>query len=1252
MSFRFEQPSNEDDFEEFCERLLQKHFKCKTLELYGKRGEKQDGIDIIDTAATRPFRAAQCKHHEFTKTLQPQKLEDEVNKAAGSGFDLHEYYVLSTARKSAWAQKRVIKINGDKAYGQKFVTTLWTWSEIQGALSNLNERDRDYVIHGGTGRDVSALEPMFKEVMRESIAENSLNANDVELQARLDSVEALIKDDKRDFAKYELEKIDALSTSTASAEDRYLIKRLNAKYLMLTGEHEKAARLFLEAFDLQPKLEQARINRAVAFDLLGNHERAFVLATELKDEGIRSEPIPAILMRTSPRPIDEELSKWLSDFLDTSEELNLSYAMDYLDESKYEEALKAAERVSRITPASSRAVLIEAMVSHTLGVNDKGQTRRERLETAYQKYQLAIGDQTDAIPERAQPDALRNLASVQFLLERDDPKKTFEEAIEKAHDKGPYFSSFLNYLCSREDYETAKKQLCRVPKGLSFQDESFLRNTIEYNTNPEADKAGVIESMFALGGEKENGRRMECLVFAVQWSTQSGLIDEALSQLESSQDSTDPLTYQACVAWLHLERGAKESAKESARTAVALVSEESDPQLVSLVGRLLARMGLFSEAVPILAQVADSNRLSDDTRALLDCAMEAGKHDVVLDVCQKLRTAKAGNSKTLNLEIQLLSRYQPTKAIAVLEAELDNDVQNKLLYAALCFLRTRLNGSVEDLDIGRLPSWNEIPVVDSHIVLFPLIAAEFYATAIEFAYAQLRANPNEELAHGRYMWLFLQFARGSGLSLDPTKIEEGTAVYYTESDAPSKTLVIDGTAEEPLAENEIRPDSALAELLKNKTAGDEVYVAKEGVQPRKIEINAVLSKYVHRYQDVMHNMQIRFPGTSAIQLIIMEHEGEFDISPIVQSLEERRKYVDQILEEFKRLPASMAFLAKWLGLSYFETFESLTALPEIGIRCCLGRNSGLADALAKLRTSRKLVLDLSAIFTFDKLQLWEQLDEYELIVARSTVDELSIWKRELSENGLKSGGTTHLNESGQLRLIEFSEAEIKEREQQATSLLDRVQRDFEIRESKTMPAVPEAREHYEELEATPLLETILLAHEDNETTLVADDVYAHWAATTDYALPGIWTQVLLDELERSHKIARGVYVDCIAKLIGWNFGPIQWNAEFAYAGCRLAEGNVNKWPFAAVVRQFRNEQNSLRQRCRIAVELFFKMYWNEDVSQFLHTSIIHAVLNALDTKQAVDLIREDASERFTPYEKMYRDLNLNLQIWEQKHLGR
>lgn len=110
MSFRFPQPSNEDDFEEFYERLLQKHFGCRTLPQYRKHGEEQLGIDSIDTAYSEPFLAAQRKHHESIVAVLKQQLtaqriyQDMVSEHgfSGSPFELcsivrlfHKQYPLA-----------------------------------------------------------------------------------------------------------------------------------------------------------------------------------------------------------------------------------------------------------------------------------------------------------------------------------------------------------------------------------------------------------------------------------------------------------------------------------------------------------------------------------------------------------------------------------------------------------------------------------------------------------------------------------------------------------------------------------------------------------------------------------------------------------------------------------------------------------------------------------------------------------------------------------------------------------------------------------------------------------------------------------------------------------------------------------------------------------------------------------------------------------------------------------------------------
>src|SRR5437763_16406541 len=111
MPYRYPQPANEDAFEEFCLVLLRDHWTLPTLDRYGHRGERQDGVDLVDTGGGSPFRGVQCKHHDSTKTLPPRELEAEVEKAKGFPEPLNEFFILTTAKKSTQAQRKVRDIN-------------------------------------------------------------------------------------------------------------------------------------------------------------------------------------------------------------------------------------------------------------------------------------------------------------------------------------------------------------------------------------------------------------------------------------------------------------------------------------------------------------------------------------------------------------------------------------------------------------------------------------------------------------------------------------------------------------------------------------------------------------------------------------------------------------------------------------------------------------------------------------------------------------------------------------------------------------------------------------------------------------------------------------------------------------------------------------------------------------------------------------------------------------------------------------
>ena len=83
MRFEFLIPSNEEEFEEFCLRYFRHVEKCGGLKRYGKRGEKQHGIDLLNLHATKPLLAVQCKRKERHKRLSKSEILHEVAEAEG-----------------------------------------------------------------------------------------------------------------------------------------------------------------------------------------------------------------------------------------------------------------------------------------------------------------------------------------------------------------------------------------------------------------------------------------------------------------------------------------------------------------------------------------------------------------------------------------------------------------------------------------------------------------------------------------------------------------------------------------------------------------------------------------------------------------------------------------------------------------------------------------------------------------------------------------------------------------------------------------------------------------------------------------------------------------------------------------------------------------------------------------------------------------------------------------------------------------
>jgi hypothetical protein len=1252
MSFENYFP-HEEDFADFCVRFMNALYECNSFQKFGKRGEKQDGIDIIDmshgsAAKGGKFLAVQCKNHEPHITCEPGEISAEVRKAAKSGFRIDEYYILTSGRKTVFADKEVLELNGTKPHGQTFLTYVWAWPEIRTKLEEFDAFTYERVLNAGKSRSSENLKAISSEISR-SLAPNTLESQKPELQARFSKVEAHLKENSKELAKYELEQIDAIPAAMQHAKDRYLVHRLNAKYLMLMGEYEQAAQRFLKAYAEQSDLDQAMINRAVAFELLGRKDEAWKQAEQLLKRGIRTEPLPAIAYRTAPKPHSESTIAYYSDQLSTSEELSLVIADEARDEGRFEDSIAACDRVLQINASSARACLLRAFANQSLAVQGDRNLRRARLELAERDYQSARDNESDRLPDSLRADLFRNLGNVQFLLDIPGHASSFEEAIRVARDKFTYVEQYLGYLCARTEFETAGKVLQQYGIDDTKRNQRFLKLVIEKNLSEASSCENFIVDMLALYQEGEFDRRDECLGFVVQWSIDSGRAQEAIARLNAIADIIDPFEFHCCMAWLeHIEED-DVKAKKSASDTKSLMTPDSPQNYVYLLGRLFVELGDDESALPVLEQAADWSRLTQETRSLLDCAQRLQKHDVMLEVCRTLRKNKSDTKQSRSLELQILYGYVPKEAQTLIHELVQEHPDDRQLYAWLCHIETRLHGKFAALDVTRLPLASETSVFDSQRVLGPLLGACKFGEAISFAYENLRCNQGDEIAHGRYMWIFMQYAGKSDLSLDYTEVAPECAVLYREKEGELKSVVITNHLNGSRFDGEISPDSELGKELIHRKVGDEVTLSPLSLQPRVVKVEAILSKFVYRYQQVLQNFQLNFPHANTIQMLKVMDGDELDVSLFKKSLEERRKHTDAVLDLFKQNPLPISALATWLGIEYRDAFEFLSTKPDIGIRCSLMETIGSSRSTPKVLdlNSKSLVLDQSAVLTIENLDLWKHLGSIQLVVMRSVADLFESHVEELEDD--RSEGTMGLSDDGRLFLHEPSDEERQSRVSRAKALTENIRKHCRIEESLAAASVDgELRKAFGDVHAYPSLDSIAYTRSDPKLLLWTDEMFMQAVARNDFKFESIGVQDILNYLRTCGKISHGDRDTITAKLLGWHYNPIEWNSDVAFAAARLADWDATKSPFTAVLKELRNRAWSLVEKCKFTSDLLLKVYYSS-VSNVQESSLLVHVMDAIDEERAVELIKHALQTHFAADETMRGSMEICFRIWSEKH---
>lgn len=136
----FPPPSDEQAFERLIEELARPVLNAEAVQLNGRRGQAQQGVDVSVSLHDGSLVGIQCKLTRKALTLAT--VEAEIANARGYKPRLDRFIVATTARSDARLQEKVRELRE-----VPFTVEVWNWDQINGWLNRYAAAGISYVQH-------------------------------------------------------------------------------------------------------------------------------------------------------------------------------------------------------------------------------------------------------------------------------------------------------------------------------------------------------------------------------------------------------------------------------------------------------------------------------------------------------------------------------------------------------------------------------------------------------------------------------------------------------------------------------------------------------------------------------------------------------------------------------------------------------------------------------------------------------------------------------------------------------------------------------------------------------------------------------------------------------------------------------------------------------------------------------------------------------------------------------------------------
>lgn len=1197
---RFGIPWNEADFEKLCLNLLRHHWKRPQLQLYGKRGEEQTGVDIIDVGGEEKLYGAQCKLKEESKNLPPAEIEAEVNKAKTFRPPLDKYAILTTGKVSTQAQRKVRELNRDHRSTRLFEIEIYHWGDICDLLQQYPEvYERTFEEFGSTrgARIEKTLFDIRDEV--QAIAQSGGNS----LDALIDEARDAVNRHDYQIATILLNRIEQRNGHLLQPRQKFRVFTNHAIAALGQGDLNKGTRYFLDALVQQPEDENARINEVAAYYIVGEYSQAFEKAELIRPLYPTSTRLASYWVLTAPPAKSTSgLEKELGPILLTDVQVRAALASKALNRQELELAEVHAIVAVKLNTNHGHPYLVLAQVTmawimeSNLGRRAASDPLPKLIERGQQNAREAA--RYAEVEKDLQTQVEAHVLLVDFLLLENRKQDAANEA-ERAYRLAP---DNLSALLARSQIQFANDQ---IDEGVTTMERAFA-------VEPRADVA------FNYGNALFNRAKGKDLEIATQVLKSIDLAsvvpqmrhgialltvrnfiktsdwDAADRYLGGIENHLIPESTLSLRGFLAHSRGESKKAETFALEAQKALSSTSGFEVKIFLGRLFFMIGRLADALPLFQEAFNANVPSFDAGNLLDCAARMRKDGVVIDTFRTLRQRGVNDWGTVSFGVQYLQKYVPQEAVDVLDGFLKDNPDHKLakLYRSVIGVMSDraelVNGTLADM-----PSVEELLVDHIVQVIHVLRYANNPNDAVDYAYRFLRLHFSEPHAHRALLISMTPFEPVPTIEPKLDRVEVGAAVLFREIPSGNpQWRVLEKTTHPSSEFEELSADSTLATELLGKQVGEKFLLAS-GMVARHAEILQIVPKYVRRYGDTGDQWQIRFPGEPMIESVHLgstAEEAQANVEVMLKAWEKAAQAEVQMRQQYSSIATPLHIFGAWNGKSAYHAIVHLALTEEQFVRVSYGTQDEQTKAFTTLQSASSLVLDLSTLATLQMLGLGNVLttNRFTFLITEDTWKEL---RRTLGEKtGSSSPSISVEFRNGQRVAHELTVEEKQRGLRENKELLDLVQKHCQVIPVIELAFVdPEKRDGFEKIFGQYGAEAMLLASKPG-MALWTDDLVQSEIAAREFGSKRVWTQVVLAFLASLGLLEAKARDVATAKLISMGYNVTMFDCASIIEGVHLCEAIPWRAPLKDFIREFGAPNGDLRSLFPILWELIIKLY--------------------------------------------------------------